>query len=69
MSLCVPAHVLFEQLAGISDGCEQKHAWYEPKKTERRLYRLNLRNYDCVCHVFSFFSLCFAFESITMGYV
>jgi hypothetical protein len=69
MRLCVRAQVLLEQFARVTDGCEQKHARNDSQKAERRLQRLNLGNCDCVCHVFSFPSLCFASVSITTGYV
>src|SRR6202790_5577152 len=59
MRLRISAHVLLKQFARVADGCEQKHARNDSKKAERWLHRLNLRNYDRVCHVFSFFSFAF----------
>jgi hypothetical protein len=69
MQLCVRAQVLLEQFARVTDGCEQKDARNDAKETERRLHWLNLRNYDYICHVFSFFSLRFACVLITTEYV
>jgi hypothetical protein len=39
---------------------EQKHAGDDAKKAEGQLHRLNLRNYDRICHIFSFFLASFA---------
>jgi hypothetical protein len=69
MPLCVGAHILLEQFARVTDGGKQNDAWNDAKETERRLHRLNLRNYHNVCHVFSFFGWRFACVSITTGYV
>jgi hypothetical protein len=54
MRLRIRANILLEQLARVADSREQKYAGNNPKKTEGRLDRLNLRNYDYICHVFPF---------------